>query len=46
MAEGDLSGALADAVSNVEHFGLAVSREWRVYLTAHLFHTWLHRRLG
>jgi WD domain, G-beta repeat/AAA domain len=45
MAEGDLPGDLDDAVSNVEHFGLVAIREGRVYLTAHLFYTWLQRRL-
>jgi hypothetical protein len=45
MAEDGLAGAHEDAVSNLERFGLVANREGRVYLTAHLFHTWLHRRL-
>jgi AAA domain len=37
---------LEDALTNVERFGLVASHGDSVYLTAHLFHVWLERRIS
>jgi hypothetical protein len=43
--EAQLPRDLEDALTNVDRFGLVAGHGDSVYLTAHLFHVWLERRI-
>jgi hypothetical protein len=44
--ETDIPGDLDEALTNLEHFGLVTSEGGSFHITAHLFHTWLWRRMS
>jgi hypothetical protein len=43
--EAQIPQELEDALTNVERFGLVASHGDSIYLTGHLFHVWLERRI-